>query len=236
MMLTLDEISAGYGRVQVLKGITLEIAEGEVVCLVGANGAGKSTLLKVISGLIVPSSGRITFRGQELVRKRPNEIVSAGISHVPEGRQIFSSLTVQQNLLLGAYVHRPNKAELEKLYEAVFELFPILKKRFSGKAGSLSGGEQQMLAMARGLMSRPKLLLLDEPSLGLAPLLVNQILDIVKDLRSKGIPILLVEQNVAAALKIADRAYILETGSIVGRGDTQTLLGDDDVRRRYLGM
>jgi branched-chain amino acid transport system ATP-binding protein len=206
------------------------------VCLVGANGAGKSTLLKVISGLIVPSSGRITFRGQELVRKRPNEIVSAGISHVPEGRQIFSSLTVQQNLLLGAYVHRPNKAELEKLYEAVFELFPILKKRFSGKAGSLSGGEQQMLAMARGLMSRPKLLLLDEPSLGLAPLLVNQILDIVKDLRSKGIPILLVEQNVAAALKIADRAYILETGSIVGRGDTQTLLGDDDVRRRYLGM
>jgi branched-chain amino acid transport system ATP-binding protein len=236
VMLRVIDIHAGYGRVEVLKGINLEINEGEVVCLLGANGAGKSTLLKVISGLITPYRGSITFMGDEITRKKPNHIVAVGISHVPEGRQIFASLTVQQNLLLGAYVHGRNKSELEPLYQSMFELFPILKKRFSGKAGSLSGGEQQMLAMARGLMSEPKLLLLDEPSLGLAPLVVNNILSIVTGLRARGTPILLVEQNVGAALKIADRAYVMETGAIVSQGRAEDLLGDDEVRKRYLGM
>jgi branched-chain amino acid transport system ATP-binding protein len=238
MMLKVAGIHAGYGRVEVLKGIDIEIGEGEVVCLLGANGAGKSTLLKVISGLIAPFKGGIAFMGREITGMSPNQIVSTGISHVPEGRQIFASLTVQQNLLLGAFVHRRvnKKSELERLYDAAFELFPVLKKRFTGKAGSLSGGEQQMLAIARGLMSEPKLLLLDEPSLGLAPLVVRDILSIVNDLRSRGIPILLVEQNVTAALTIADRAYVMETGAIVGKGKAESLLADDEVRRRYLGM
>jgi branched-chain amino acid transport system ATP-binding protein len=236
MMLRVADIHAGYGRVEVLKGINIEIDEGEVVCLLGANGAGKSTLLKVVSGLITPYSGSITFMGNEITRKKPNQIVSMGISHVPEGRQIFASLTVQQNLLLGAYVHGHKRSDLEPLYQSAFDLFPILKTRFSGKGGSLSGGEQQMLAMARGLMSQPKLLLLDEPSLGLAPLVVNNILSIVTDLRARGIPILLVEQNVGAALRIADRAYVMETGTIASQGKAGTLLGDDEVRRRYLGM
>lgn len=236
MMLRVADIHAGYGRVEVLKGINLEIDEGEVVCLLGANGAGKSTLLKVISGLITPYKGSITFMGDEITRKKPNRIVSMGISHVPEGRQIFASLTVQQNLLLGAYVHGHRKSDLEALYHSAFELFPILKRRFFGKAGSLSGGEQQMLAMARGLMSQPRLLLLDEPSLGLAPLVVTHILSIVTDLRTKGIPILLVEQNVMGALRVADRAYVMETGMIASQGKAEALLGDDEVRRRYLGM
>ncbi len=236
MMLRVADIHAAYGRVEVLKGINLEIDQGEVVCLLGANGAGKSTLLKVISGLITPYRGSITFMGDEIAGKKPNHIVGMGISHVPEGRQIFASLTVQQNLLLGAYVHRCRKSDLEVLYHSVFELFPILKTRFFGKAGSLSGGEQQMLAMARGLMSQPRLLLLDEPSLGLAPLVVNNILSIVTDLRAGGIPILLVEQNVGAALRIADRAYVMETGIITSQGGAETLLGDDEVRKRYLGM
>jgi branched-chain amino acid transport system ATP-binding protein len=236
MMLTLNDVSAGYGRVTVLKQINLEVGDKEVVCLVGANGAGKSTLLKTISNLVIPSAGSIKFMGRDITGNSPDEIVRAGISHVPEGRQIFASLTVEQNLLLGAYVHGSRKSDLERLYPVMFDLFPILKKRFTGKAGSLSGGEQQMLAMARGLMSEPKLLLLDEPSLGLAPIVVNHILEIVGDLRARGIPILLVEQNVTAALKIADRAYIIETGKIVSQGDAASLLGDDEVRKRYLGM
>ena len=235
-MLKVSDIHAGYGRIEVLKGVSLEAREGEVVCLLGANGAGKSTLLRVVSGLITPAKGSITFMGREITRKKPDDIVREGISHVPEGRQIFFGLTVQQNLLLGAYAHGSKRAELDELYKGVFKLFPILKERFTGKAGSLSGGEQQMLAIARGLMARPKLMLLDEPSLGLAPLLVQNIFNIVKDLRAAGIPVLLVEQNVAAALGIADRAYIMETGKIVSSGVAAELLGDDDVRRRYLGM
>jgi branched-chain amino acid transport system ATP-binding protein len=235
-MLKVSDIHAGYGRIEVLKGVSLEASEGEVVCLLGANGAGKSTLLRVVSGLITPAKGSITFMGREITRKKPDDIVREGISHVPEGRQIFFGLTVQQNLLLGAYAHGSKRAELDELYKGVFKLFPILKERFTGKAGSLSGGEQQMLAIARGLMARPKLMLLDEPSLGLAPLLVQNIFNIVKDLRAAGIPVLLVEQNVAAALGIADRAYIMETGKIVSSGVGAELLGDDDVRRRYLGM
>jgi branched-chain amino acid transport system ATP-binding protein len=236
MMLKISDINAGYGRVNVLRDIGLEVGDGEVVCLVGANGAGKSTLLKTISGIIAPSSGSISFMGKDITGKGPDEIVRAGVSQVPEGRQIFASLTVEQNLLLGAYVHGSRKTDLARLYPLMFDLFPILKRRFSGKAGSLSGGEQQMLAMARGLMSEPKLLLLDEPSLGLAPLLVAQILDIVKGLRAKGISILLVEQNVTAALRIADSAYIIETGRIASRGSAESLLGNDEVRKRYLGM
>ena len=235
-MLKVSELHAGYGRVEVLKGVRLEASEGEVVCLLGANGAGKSTLLRTVSGLITPAKGSISFLGQEMTGRKPSEIVRAGISHVPEGRQIFFSLTVHQNLLLGAYAKGRQKPELEKLYQSVCDLFPILKKRFTSKAGTLSGGEQQMLAIARGLMSRPKLLLLDEPSLGLAPLLVNSIFHIVQDLRAGGIPILLVEQNVAAALRVADRAYIMETGRIVIQGPARDLLGNDEVRKRYLGM
>jgi len=236
MMLTVSGITAGYGRVKVLKEVDLEVDEGEVVSLVGANGAGKSTLLKTVSGIIHPFSGRVSFMGRDITGRRPDDVVRAGISQVPEGRQIFASLTVEQNLLLGAYVHGSKRADLDRLYPAMFELFPILKRRFRGKAGSLSGGEQQMLAMARGLMSEPKLLLLDEPSLGLAPLLVAQILDIVKGLKDKGISILLVEQNVSAALRIADSAYIIETGRIASHGTAGALLGNDEIRKRYLGI
>jgi branched-chain amino acid transport system ATP-binding protein len=235
-MLELLDIHAGYGQIQVLKGVNLKIEQGEVVSLIGANGAGKSTLLKLVSGLIAPTEGSVAFMGQEIAGRKPDEIVKAGISHVPEGRQIFAGLTVRQNLLLGAYVHGSKKSDLETLYPTVFDLFPILKTRFSGKAGALSGGEQQMLAIARALMSQPKLLLLDEPSLGLAPLVVNQIMDIVRDLRSKSIPILLVEQNVAAALQVADRAYIMETGMITGQGKALELLENDEVQKKYLGM
>jgi branched-chain amino acid transport system ATP-binding protein len=224
-MLELLDIHAGYGEIQVLKGVNLKIEQGEVVSLIGANGAGKSTLLKLVSGLIAPTHGSVTFMGQEIAGGKPDEIVKAGISHVPEGRQIFAGLTVRQNLLLGAYVHGSKKSDLEKLYPTVFDLFPILKTRFSGKAGALSGGEQQMLAIARALMSQPKLLLLDEPSLGLAPIVVNQIMNIV-----------LVEQNVAAALQVADRAYIMETGMITGQGNALELLENDEVQKKYLGM
>lgn len=236
MMLHVSDIHAGYGQVEVLKGLTIEVNEKEVVSLLGANGAGKSTLLKVISGIINARKGRVLFAGRELTQQKPDVIVKAGVSHVPEGRQIFAGLTVQQNLLLGAYVHGCKKPLVERLYGEVFDLFPILKQRFSARAGSLSGGEQQMLAIGRALMSEPKLLLLDEPSLGLAPLVVNQILDIVRALSAKSIPILLVEQNAAAALKVANRAYVMETGKIVSEGDVETLAGNDEIRRRYLGM
>ncbi len=236
MILAVRDLNAGYGRVQVLKGINMEVGEGEIVCLVGANGAGKSTLLKVISGIIPASLGRVLFREQEITNRRPNHIVREGLSHVPEGRQIFGSLTVRQNLLLGTYVHSMKKAEEERLFTFVFGLFPILEKRLSQKAGTMSGGEQQMLAIGRGLMSQPKLLLLDEPSLGLAPLVVETILAVIQNLRSTGISILLVEQNVNAALRIADRAYVLETGRIVTEGNAQDLLENDDIKKCYLGM
>ena len=235
-MLRVDNLHAAYGDIGVLKGITLEILKGEIVCLLGANGAGKSTTLKVISGILRPSQGSVLFQGQNITRHSPNAIVRMGLSHVPEGRQIFSRLTVMQNLLLGGYPRKTKKAEAQELFNFIFNLFPILKERLKQKAGTLSGGEQQMLAIARGLMSQPKLLLLDEPSLGLAPLVVNSIFGIVKDLRKSGIPILLVEQNVAATLKIADRAYIMETGKIVTQGSASELLGNDEVRKRYLGM
>src|SRR5271157_1988913 len=234
-MLVVRDIHAEYGRVEVLKGIALEVGEGEVVCLLGANGAGKSTLLKVISGLNTTLSGSISFLGQEMTKRKADEIVRAGISQVPEGRQIFASLTVQQNLLLGAYAHGTRRANLQKLYGSMCDLFPILKERLSGKAGSLSGGEQQMLAIARGLMSQPKLLLLDEPSLGLAPLIVQQVFQIIAGIRAQGTTVLLVEQNAHMALSIGDRGYVLETGRLVAEGTPEALWNNDELRAAYLG-
>jgi branched-chain amino acid transport system ATP-binding protein len=236
MMLKAEGISASYGRVKVLKDINMSVENGEIVCLVGANGAGKSTLLKVISGIVPAASGKFLFEGQDITNKKPDFIVKAGLSHVPEGRQIFADLTVRQNLLLGSYVHKVTKEEMERLFNSVFDLFPILKTRLTQKAGTMSGGEQQMLAIGRGLMSQPKLLLLDEPSLGLAPLMVETILKVIQNLRSTGISILLVEQNVNAALQISDRAYVMETGSIVTHGKARELMENDEIRKSYLGM
>jgi len=236
MILRAEAISASYGRVKVLKDINMSVESGEIVCLVGANGAGKSTLLKVISGIVPAVSGKFLFEGQDITNKKPDFIVKAGLSHVPEGRQIFADLTVRQNLLLGSYVHKLPKQEMTQLFESVFELFPILKSRLMQKAGTMSGGEQQMLAIGRGLMSQPKLLLLDEPSLGLAPLVVETILKIIQNLRSTGISILLVEQNVNAVLQISDRAYVMETGSIVAEGKARELMENDEIKKSYLGM
>jgi branched-chain amino acid transport system ATP-binding protein len=236
MILKAEGILASYGRVKVLNDINMSVESGEIVCLVGANGAGKSTLLKVISGIVPAATGKFLFEGKDITNKRPDFIVKAGLSHVPEGRQIFADLTVRQNLLLGSYVHKLPKQEMIRLFDSVFELFPILKSRLTQKAGTMSGGEQQMLAIGRGLMSQPKLLLLDEPSLGLAPLMVETILRVIQNLRSTGISILLVEQNVNAALQISDRAYVMETGSIVAHGKARELMENDEIRKSYLGM
>jgi branched-chain amino acid transport system ATP-binding protein len=236
MILKAEGISASYGRVQVLKDINMSVERGEIVCLVGANGAGKSTLLKVISGIVPAASGKFLFEGKDITNRKPDFIVKAGLSHVPEGRQIFADLTVRQNLLLGSYVHKLPKQEMTRLFDSVFDLFPILKSRLMQKAGTMSGGEQQMLAIGRGLMSQPKLLLLDEPPLGLAPLMVETILKVIQNLRSTGISILLVEQNVNAALQISDRAYVMETGSIVTHGKARELMENDEIRKSYLGM
>jgi branched-chain amino acid transport system ATP-binding protein len=235
MMLRVDDLHAAYGDIGVLKGISLEICPGEIVCLLGANGAGKSTLLKVISGVLHPSQGNVLFQDQEITRYSPHKIVRMGLSHVPEGRQIFSRLTVVQNLLLGGYPRKNKKAETQELSDFIFNLFPILRERLKQKAGTLSGGEQQMLAISRSLMSRPSLLLLDEPSLGLGPLIVEDIFRVIKDLRSRGISILLVEQNVIGALNIADRGYIMEIGKMAAHGKAADMRGNDEVRRRYLG-
>jgi branched-chain amino acid transport system ATP-binding protein len=235
MMLRVNDLHAAYGDIGVLKGITLEIRTGEIVCLLGANGAGKSTLLKAISGVLHPSQGNVLFQGQDITRYSPHRIVRMGLSHVPEGRQIFSRLTVLQNLLLGGYPRKSKKAEAQELFGFIFGLFPILKERLKQKAGTLSGGEQQMLAISRSLMSRPSLLLLDEPSLGLAPMIVEEIFRVIRDLRSRGISILLVEQNVVGALNIADRGYIMEIGKMAAHGNAAEMRGDDEVRRRYLG-
>jgi branched-chain amino acid transport system ATP-binding protein len=235
IILKVNDLSAGYGRVEVLRNINLEIHQGELACILGANGAGKSTLLRVISGLLYSFRGKIFFDKEEITHKKPEYIVSLGLIQIPEGRQIFSSLSVKQNLLLGTYARRSEKQELFELFAFVFKLFPVLEKKLTNLAGNLSGGEQQMLAIARGLMSRPKMLLLDEPSLGLAPIIVKNIFEVIQDLSSRGIPILLVEQNALSALSIAKRAYILETGKIVIQGKAVDMLGNDEVRKRYLG-
>jgi branched-chain amino acid transport system ATP-binding protein len=234
-LLVLENVHTYYGNVHALKGINLTVEEGEIVTLIGANGAGKTTTLRTISGLIKPREGRIIFDGQELNKVPAHKIVYMGISHAPEGRKIFPTLTVEENLLLGAYSLGNDRKAIEANKERVFALFPRLAERRKQLAGTLSGGEQQMLAIGRALMSKPRLLLLDEPSLGLAPMLVRAIFETIKEINRQGVTILLVEQNARAALKLAQRAYVLETGRIVLSGPSHELLQDERVRKAYLG-
>ena len=233
-MLKIKDINVYYGAIHAIKGISLEVKQGEIVTLIGANGAGKSTTLRTISGLIRPKTGHITFLGKDIAALPAQDIVKAGISQVPEGRRIFANMTVMENLELGAYI-RTDKAGIAADYEMVFTRFPRLRERREQAAGTLSGGEQQMLAMGRALMSRPKLLLLDEPSMGLAPLLIREIFHIIVDINRTGTTVLLVEQNANMALSIAHRAYVLETGRISLSGYAKDLAQSEDVRRAYLG-
>ena len=233
-MLTLEDVRVYYGAIQAVKGISLEVKDRELVALIGANGAGKTTTLRTISGLFRPRTGSIRYDDMDLTKLAPHKIVAAGISQAPEGRQIFGSLTVRENLLLGA-VRRQDKSEIETDLGRVFDLFPVLKERLNQSGGTLSGGEQQMLAIARALMARPQLLMLDEPSLGLAPLMVRRIFDVVARLKSEGVTILLVEQNARKALEVADRAYVLETGLITVSGTANELAANPEVERAYFG-
>jgi branched-chain amino acid transport system ATP-binding protein len=233
-MLKLDKIDVYYGAIHALKNLSLEVNEGEIVTLIGANGAGKSTTLKTISGLIRPKIGDVLFNEQSIISVPAQNIVKMGISQVPEGRRIFANLTVLENLEMGAYL-RKDKAGIKETMEKVFDKFPRLKERLSQRAGTLSGGEQQMLAMGRALMSQPKLLLLDEPSMGLAPILVKEIFSIIKEINDQGTTILLVEQNANMALSIASRAYVLETGRIVASGSASELLASEQIKKAYLG-
>ena len=234
-VLHVQDVHTYYGHVHALKGISLSVAPGEIVALIGANGAGKSTTLRTISGLLRPKQGEITIAGQAVVGMPAHRIVFLGVSHAPEGRKIFPTLSVNENLNMGAYVLGSARTRIEEHREKVFALFPRLKERRSQLAGTLSGGEQQMLAIGRALMSDPKLLLLDEPSLGLAPLLVKTIFDTVREINKSGVTILLVEQNARAALKLATKGYVLETGTIVVSGSADQLLADERVRKAYLG-
>ncbi|MED3689567.1 ABC transporter ATP-binding protein [Peribacillus butanolivorans] len=233
-MLKIEDINVYYGNIQALKGVTMEINEGEIVTLIGANGAGKSTLLKTISGLLKPKQGKVLFEEGSIGGKAAQSIVKMGISHVPEGRRVFANMTVAENLELGAYL-RKDKDGIKKDMEKVYELFPRLLERIKQQAGTLSGGEQQMLAMGRALMAKPRLLLLDEPSMGLAPLLVKQIFNIIQEISEAGTTILLVEQNANLALSIADRAYVVETGRIVLSGNADELTSSEEIKMAYLG-
>jgi branched-chain amino acid transport system ATP-binding protein len=234
MLLQVDNLHVAYGAIRALQGISFHIDQGEIVSLIGANGAGKSTTLRTISGLLRPIEGDVIYKGESITRLAPEKIVSKGICQVPEGRRIFAGLTVRENLEMGAY-SRSDKRGIEQAMERVFASFPRLKERLSQKGGTLSGGEQQMLAMGRGLMSEPELLLLDEPSMGLAPILVEEIFHIVGRINAQGTSILLVEQNAAMALSIAHRAYVLETGQISLEGKAQELLRNPQVQEAYLG-
>ncbi len=233
-MLKIDNIDVYYGAIHALKGISLTVNKGEIVTLIGANGAGKSTALRTISGLLKPKNGKISFEGQEITGVKAHEIVKLGISQVPEGRRIFTEMTVMENLDMGAFTRKDKDGIKEDLAQ-VFKRFPRLEERRDQLAGTLSGGEQQMLAMGRALMSRPKLLLLDEPSMGLAPLLIKEIFHIIEDINKTGTTVLLVEQNANMALSIANRAYVLETGRITLAGDAKKLAASEDVRKAYLG-
>jgi branched-chain amino acid transport system ATP-binding protein len=233
-MLKIEDINVYYGNIHALKGVSLNINEGEIVTLIGANGAGKSTLLKTISGLLKPKNGDILFQGQSISGKVAQAIVKQGLSHVPEGRRVFSNMSVEENLELGAYLRR-DKQGIKEDFEKVYNLFPRLLERRKQLSGTLSGGEQQMLAMGRALMARPKLLLLDEPSMGLAPLLVKTIFRIIEEINKSGTTILLVEQNANMALSIANRAYVIETGKIVLSGTSEELNQSDQIRMAYLG-
>ncbi len=233
-MLEVNELKVCYGVIQAIKGISFHVNEGEVVALIGANGAGKTTILHTITGLIGAQSGEILFEDKNITKTAGHKIVSMGMAHVPEGRRVFSELTVLQNLKLGAYT-RKDKGEIERTLETVYERFPRLYERKNQIAGTMSGGEQQMLAMGRALMSHPKLILMDEPSMGLSPIFVNEIFDIIQKVSASGTTVLLVEQNAKKALTIADRAYVLETGRIVKEGAAESLLHDDAIRKAYLG-
>ncbi len=233
-MLVLEDVNVYYGAIHALKGISFEVNQGEIVTLIGSNGAGKSTSLKTISGLLRPKTGKITFKGENMASVAPQSIVAKGISQVPEGRHVFANMTVIENLELGAFL-RKDKAGIKQDMKRVYELFPRLLERNSQISGTLSGGEQQMLAMGRALMSKPQLLLLDEPSMGLAPILVKQIFSIIKEINASGTTILLVEQNAHMALSVANRAYVLETGKIVLSGDSKKLAASEEVRKAYLG-
>jgi len=233
-MLKLKSIESYYGKIQALKGISLEVSEGGIVAILGANGAGKSTTLRTISGLIQPAHGEILFEGNAIHKMSPHRIVRIGICQVPEGRDIFMGLTVRENLMMGAFTRKESN-EVHRNLERTYRSFPILKERNKQQAGTLSGGEQQMLAIARGLMSNPKLMLLDEPSLGLAPLMVEEIFRIIKEINIEGVTILLVEQNANMALQTARYGYVMETGSIALHDTAQKLIDDDYVRRVYLG-
>lgn len=235
-MLKLNNVQAGYGNIQAISDISLEINKGEIITLIGANGAGKSTTLMTISGVVTCRSGSIEYKGEEIQRKSPEYIVKKGLCQVPEGRHIFPDLTVQENLDMGAFL-RNDKAQIKRDLEYVLDLFPILAKRRGQDGGTLSGGEQQMLAMSRALMSKPDLLLLDEPSMGLAPLIIKQIFEIIQQINKEhGTTIFLVEQNANQALQIADRAYVIETGAITMSGNAQDLLSNDDIQKAYLGI
>ena len=232
MMLKVEDMHVYYGAIHAVKGVSFEVGEGEIVALIGANGAGKSTILKTVSGLMHPRSGSITFMDKNIAHTEAYKLVRQGLAHVPEGRRIFLQMSVQENLEMGAFTQKDvSKEELDR----IFQLFPRLKERRKQIAGTLSGGEQQMLAMSRALMSKPKLMMLDEPSMGLAPILVDQIFTIIKELHAAGTTILLVEQNASKALEIADRAYVLETGAITLSGTGKELAQSDDVRKAYLG-
>lgn len=233
-LLEIKDLEVNYGVIKAIKGVSFDVNEGEIIALIGANGAGKTTILHTITGLIQAKKGSIVFDGKELTKTPPHKIVSMGMAHVPEGRRIFQQLSVLENLKLGAYT-RKDKSEIASNLKMVYERFPRLEERKNQVAGTLSGGEQQMLAMGRALMSKPRIILMDEPSMGLSPLLVSEIFDIIKVINESGTTVLLVEQNAKKALSIADRAYVLETGNITLSGDAKDLINDESVKKAYLG-
>ncbi len=233
-MLEIKDLKVNYGMIQAIKGVSFCVEQGEVIALIGANGAGKTTILHTITGLLAPKEGSVMFEGTDITRIPAHKIVSRGMAHVPEGRRVFADLTVLQNLKMGAYT-RKDKAEIQETLKMIYARFPRLEERQNQFAGTLSGGEQQMLAMGRALMSHPKIILMDEPSMGLSPIYVNEIFKIIQDVSKTGTTVLLVEQNAKKALSIADRAYVLETGRIVLEGDAKALLDNDEIKKAYLG-
>lgn len=233
-MLCVEDLHVYYGMIHALRGISFEVNKGEVVALIGSNGAGKTTTLHAMTGLIPKQKGCVEFQGEDITKVPAHKIVDMGIAHVPEGRRVFSELSVYENLIMGAYT-RKDKAEIDKTLKKVYQRFPRLEERKTQSAGTLSGGEQQMLAMGRALMSKPKMIVMDEPSMGLSPIFVNEIFEIIEEVRADGTTVLLVEQNANKALGIADRAYVLETGKMVLSGDAKKLLDDDSIKKAYLG-
>ena len=233
-MLEVKDLKVNYGMIQAIKGVSFHVEQGEVIALIGANGAGKTTILHTITGLLPPKEGSVIFEGTDITKIPAHKIVPMGMAHVPEGRRVFANLTVLQNLKMGAYT-RKDKAEIQETLQMIYKRFPRLEERQNQLAGTLSGGEQQMLAMGRALMSHPKIILMDEPSMGLSPIYVNEIFRIIQDVSEMGTTVLLVEQNAKKALSIADRAYVLETGKIVLEGKASTLLDNDEIKKAYLG-